>query len=47
MQMASDIMNGDPFQRSLMAQPAYRRLFAAGFLITALWLAIFWAVSLA
>ena len=38
--------NHDPFQRSLMAQPAYRRLLGAGLILVALWIAIFWAVSL-
>lgn len=36
----------DLFQRSLMAQPAYRRLAGAGLFIGVLWIAIFWAVSL-
>jgi hypothetical protein len=44
--MALGMTNGDPFQRSLMAQPAYRRLAGAAFFIAALWIAIFWAVSL-
>jgi hypothetical protein len=38
--------NRDPFQRSLMAQPAYKRLIAAGGILVVLWIAIFWAVSL-
>jgi hypothetical protein len=36
----------DPFQNSVMAQPAYRRLAAAGMFIVALWIAILWAVAL-
>jgi hypothetical protein len=38
--------NSDPFQRSLMAQPAYKRLFGAAGILVVLWIAIFWAVSL-
>jgi hypothetical protein len=41
------VANQDPFERSLMAQPAYRRLLGAGLILVTLWIAILWAVALA
>jgi hypothetical protein len=40
------MMSRDPFQYSLMAQPAHARLFAIAAVLLCLWLAIAWAVSL-
>ncbi|MFA5956552.1 hypothetical protein [Hyphomicrobium sp.] len=39
--------NHDPFQRSLMSQPAYMRLLGVCLILVALWIAIHWAVALA
>lgn len=36
----------DPFRNSLLALPAWRRLLWVVGILAALWLAIFWAVSL-
>jgi hypothetical protein len=40
------MMSRDPFQFSLMAQPAYTRLFAVAGILLCLWVAIAWAVAL-
>jgi hypothetical protein len=40
------MMSRDPFEYSLMAQPAYTRLFAIVAVLLCLWIAIAWAVSL-
>ncbi len=40
------MMSRDPFQYSLMAQPAYARLFMIVAVLLCLWLAIAWAVAL-
>ncbi len=40
------IMSRDPFQNSLMTQPAYARLFMIAGVVLCLWIAIAWAVAL-
>ncbi len=40
------MMSRDPFQYSLMAQPAYARLLAVVGVLLCLWIAIAWAVAL-
>jgi hypothetical protein len=40
------MMNRDPFEYSLMAQPAYGRLFGVASVLLCLWIVIGWAVTL-